>query len=63
MASSVSKMKLPKLVEADYSVQASIADVLKNSRLVVEEARHASVAAPVMDQCFALFSQTNDLAL
>ncbi|MCF3802691.1 hypothetical protein L2E22_24980, partial [Salmonella enterica subsp. enterica serovar Weltevreden] len=33
MASAVSKMKLEKLVAGDFSVQASIADVQKNSRL------------------------------
>lgn len=63
MASGVSKMKLPKLVDGDFSVQASIADVQKNSRLVVEAARRAKVATPVMDQCHTLFGETLALQL
>jgi 3-hydroxyisobutyrate dehydrogenase len=58
MASSVSKMKLAKLVDDDAAPQACITDVLKNSRLVAEAARHAGVASPLLDVCFALFGET-----
>lgn len=58
MASNVSKVKLPKLVDGDFSVQASIVDVLKNNRLVVEEARRAGLASPLIDLCRALFAET-----
>lgn len=58
MASDVSRIKLAKLVAGDFSVQASIADVLKNNRLVAEEARRSGVASPLLDVCHALFAET-----
>ncbi|MED5621454.1 NAD(P)-dependent oxidoreductase [Ideonella sp. BN130291] len=58
MASSVSKVKLAKLVDGDAAPQASITDVLKNSRLVAEQARHAGVASPLLDICHRLFAET-----
>jgi 3-hydroxyisobutyrate dehydrogenase len=61
MASSVSRMKLPKLVERDFSVQASISDVLMNNRLVADAARRAGLASPLLDTCLDLFTQTEAL--
>lgn len=58
MASSVSKIKLPKLVKHDYSVQASIVDVLKNSGLVADAARRAKIASPLIQECDAMFAET-----
>jgi len=58
MASSVSRMKLAKLVERDFSVQASIADVLKNNQLIAAAARRADIASPLLDACHALFGET-----
>ncbi|MEH6417467.1 NAD(P)-dependent oxidoreductase [Pseudomonas sp. CGJS7] len=58
MASAVSRIKLAKLVEGDYSVQASIADVLKNNRLIAQAARTAGIASPLLDVCHALFGET-----
>lgn len=58
MASSVSRVKAPKMVERDFAVQASIADVLKNNRLVAEAARTAQIASPLLDVCHALFAET-----
>ncbi len=49
MASSVSKTKLSKMVEQDFSVQASIADVLKNARLVSDASVRAQLASPLID--------------
>lgn len=61
MASPVSRIKLAKLVEGDFAVQASIADVLKNNRLVAEAARRAELASPLLDVCHALYGETQDL--
>lgn len=58
MASAVSKMKLEKLVADDFSVQASIADVQKNARLVAEEARRGGITSPLIEECYKLFSET-----
>ncbi len=61
MASDVSRVKLAKLAAGDFSVQASIADVLKNNRLVAEEARRSGVASPLLDVCHELFAETLQL--
>ena len=58
MASSVSRMKAPKLVARDFAVQAAITDVLKNNRLVAEAARAAKLASPLLDVCYALYGET-----
>jgi len=61
MASDVSKVKIGKLLHRDFSRQAGISDVLKNSRLVVEAARDAGIASPLMDACLCLYSETENL--
>ncbi|MFF7047404.1 NAD(P)-dependent oxidoreductase [Streptomyces griseorubiginosus] len=58
MASSVSRMKTPKLLDRDFAVQAGAADVLKNNRLIAEAARRSGVASPLLDVCHALFGET-----
>ncbi|MGF6726496.1 3-hydroxyisobutyrate dehydrogenase [Paraburkholderia sp. GAS41] len=58
MASGISRVKILKLVTRDFDVQASIADVLKNNRLIAEAAREAKVASPLLDVCYALFGET-----
>lgn len=58
MASSVSRVKIEKLVRDDFSVQAAIADVLKNNRLIAQAARDAGLASPLLDVCYALYGET-----
>jgi 3-hydroxyisobutyrate dehydrogenase len=58
LASAVSRIKATKLLAGDFAVQASIADVLKNNRLVAEAARAAQAASPLLDVCHALFAET-----
>jgi 3-hydroxyisobutyrate dehydrogenase len=58
MASSISRVKVLKLVTRDFDVQASITDVLKNNRLIAEAAREAKIASPLLDVCYALFGET-----
>jgi 3-hydroxyisobutyrate dehydrogenase len=60
MASSVSRVKLPKLIAREFSVQAAINDVLMNSALVAAAAREARIASPLLDVCHALFAETED---
>ena len=57
MASSVSRVKAAKLVARDFSVQAAITDVLKNSRLTTGAAREAGIASPLLDVCEALYGE------
>ncbi|MBY5989114.1 NAD(P)-dependent oxidoreductase [Roseovarius atlanticus] len=58
MASDVSRVKIDKLRTQDFSRQAGISDVLKNSRLVLEAARAAGTASPLMNVCEALYAET-----
>jgi 3-hydroxyisobutyrate dehydrogenase len=61
MASKVSSLKLAKLVAKDYAVQASITDVLMNATLIVDAARNAGVASPLLDNARALFARADEL--
>jgi 3-hydroxyisobutyrate dehydrogenase len=63
MASNVSRVKIAKLVERDFSVQAAISDVLKNAFLVAEAAREAKLASPLLDACHTLYAETEALDL
>ncbi|MFD4478924.1 NAD(P)-dependent oxidoreductase [Streptomyces sp. NPDC058471] len=58
MASPVSRVKAPKLLARDFSVQAAAKDVLKNNQLIAEAARKAGLASPLLDVCHALFEET-----
>jgi 3-hydroxyisobutyrate dehydrogenase len=57
MASSVSRGKAAKLVAGDFDVQASVANVLENNRLVAAAARSAGLASPLLDVCHALYGE------
>jgi 3-hydroxyisobutyrate dehydrogenase len=61
MASGVSRVKLGKLVSSDFTAQAAVTDVLKNSQLVVDAARTAGVVTPLLNACSDLFSETVEL--
>ncbi|HVF05680.1 MAG TPA: NAD(P)-dependent oxidoreductase [Frankiaceae bacterium] len=61
MASPVSTAKAAKLVAGDFSVQASVSDVLMNNRLVAEAARRASLASPLLDAAHALYGEAEAL--
>jgi 3-hydroxyisobutyrate dehydrogenase len=56
MASKVSSVKLAKLVERDYTVQASVSDVLMNANLIHDAARSGGVPSPLLDHCRRLFA-------
>ncbi|HMM71658.1 MAG TPA: NAD(P)-dependent oxidoreductase [Rhodocyclaceae bacterium] len=63
MASKVSQAKLAKLVEHDFSVQATITDVYKNNRLIADQGRQRGLASVLLAQCHALFGEAVDLGL
>jgi 3-hydroxyisobutyrate dehydrogenase len=58
MASEISRVKMLKLLHSDFSAQAAIADVLKNSRLIAAAAREAGIASPLIDACHELYRET-----
>ncbi|MFJ6391111.1 NAD(P)-dependent oxidoreductase [Streptomyces sp. NPDC091972] len=57
MASAVSRVKGPKLLARDFSVQAAAGNVLENNRLIAEAARKAGLASPLLDACHALYAE------
>lgn len=59
MASAVSTMKLDKLLAGDLSPQASLDDVLMNSRLVADAARAAGIATPLLDASHHLYTEAS----
>jgi len=63
MASAVSRIKLAKLVNQDFTVQAAISDVLMNTRLIADAARQAGAATPLLDDSLQLFAATEALGL
>jgi 3-hydroxyisobutyrate dehydrogenase len=62
MASSVSRTKALKLAEHDFSVQASITDVLRNNcDMIALAARASETPSPLLDVCQSLFSEAEAL--
>jgi len=57
MASGVSRVKVEKLVSRDFTVQASLRDVLMNNQLIADAARAAGIASPLLDECHRLFGE------
>ncbi|MDH6493087.1 NAD(P)-dependent oxidoreductase [Streptomyces sp. SAI-127] len=57
MASAVSRVKGPKLLARDFTVQAAATNVLENNRLIAEAARKAGLASPLLDACHALYGE------
>ena len=57
MASPISRVKTEKVVGGDWSPQASIRDVLMNADLIVDAAREAGIASPVLDVARALYAE------
>jgi 3-hydroxyisobutyrate dehydrogenase len=61
MSSPIAKVKLQKLVAGDFEVQAAINDVVMNSELVANAARHARIASPMLDEALALYRKTVEI--
>ena len=61
MASDLTRVKIPKLIAKDYSVQAAAADAYHNTRLIAAEARAAHVASPLLDVSNELYGEAVEL--
>jgi 3-hydroxyisobutyrate dehydrogenase-like beta-hydroxyacid dehydrogenase len=57
MSSPISRVKTAKLVAGDLAPQAAISDVLMNADLVVDAARTAGIAAPLLEVCRDLYAE------
>jgi len=58
MASNVSTVKLGKLLDADFSAQAAVADVFKNCQLIAAATRASGVASPLLEASQDLYGET-----
>ncbi len=61
MSSPISRTKLGALRTGDFAVQAALADVHYNARLITTAAREAGVATPLADTTEALFARAEQL--
>ncbi len=58
LASPVARVKSGKVLDGDWSAQAAVTDVLKNTDLIAAAARASGIASPLLDVCRALFHET-----
>jgi 3-hydroxyisobutyrate dehydrogenase len=63
MASTVSRIKLAKLVNEDHTPQAAIRDVRTIARLVAEQCADAGAATPIIDLCAAAYRHADEAGL
>ena len=56
MANDVLRIKLPKLVAADWSTQAAIRNVHDNCRLILQASATAGATTPVLAACERLYA-------
>ncbi|NLS15156.1 NAD(P)-dependent oxidoreductase [Rhizobium sp. P40RR-XXII] len=61
MASDLTRVKIPKLIARDFSVQAATADAFNSTSLIAEAARAAGMASPVLDLCRMLYGESVEL--
>lgn len=61
MASDLTRVKIPKLISRDFSVQAATADAFNSTKLISEAARAVNMASPVLDLCRALYGESVEL--
>lgn len=61
MASDLTRVKIPKLVARDFSVQAATADAFNSTKLISVAARAANMASPVLDLCRTLYGESVEL--
>lgn len=60
MACDVTRVKIPKLIDRDFSVQAATSDAYANTRLIADAARAAGAATPLLDLSSDLYGETVD---
>ena len=61
LASPVARVKTGKVLSGDWSPQAAVTDVLKNTNLIAAAARASGTASPLLDVCRTLFQETVQL--
>ncbi|MGG6895313.1 MULTISPECIES: NAD(P)-dependent oxidoreductase [Rhizobium] len=61
MASDLARVKIPKLIARDFSVQAATADAFNSTNLIAQAARAAGMASPILDLCRTLYGESVEL--
>ncbi len=61
MASDLTRVKIPKLVARDFSVQAATADAFNSTNLIAQVAQTAGTASPLLDLCRTLYGESVEL--
>ncbi|MFS8044541.1 NAD(P)-dependent oxidoreductase [Rhizobium sp. BR 314] len=61
MASDLTRVKIPKLVARDFSVQAATADAFNSTNLIAQAAQVAGTASPLLDLCRTLYGESVEL--
>jgi 3-hydroxyisobutyrate dehydrogenase len=61
LASDVTRVKIPKLVSREYSVQAATADAFNSTCLIAEAARELDIATPLLDLSSSLYGESIEL--
>jgi len=61
MACDVTRVKIPKLVDRDFAVQAATADAFTSCQLIADAARAAGIASPLLDLSRKLYGESVDL--
>ncbi|MBB6483861.1 NAD(P)-dependent oxidoreductase [Rhizobium lusitanum] len=61
MASDLTRVKIPKLVARDFSVQAATADAFNSTNLIAQAALTAGTASPLLDLCRTLYGESVEL--
>jgi 3-hydroxyisobutyrate dehydrogenase len=58
MASTISAIKIQKIVQDDFSAQAAARDAFANTLLIAESARATGIPIPLLEQCCKLLGET-----
>ncbi|MFC7706242.1 NAD(P)-dependent oxidoreductase [Plastorhodobacter daqingensis] len=58
MSCDFTRMKLPKFIARDFSVQAATEDALNSTRLIADAARAFGIATPLLDLASALYGES-----
>ncbi|MGP3970377.1 NAD(P)-dependent oxidoreductase [Streptomyces sp. 6N223] len=57
-ASGITRVKVPKLMARDFSVQAATSDAFNSTRLIADAARAAGIASPLLDLSSELYGES-----
>ena len=63
LSSDLLRMKAPKLVSRDFTVQASVATLLDSLHLITDAAREANIPLPLIEVCRDLYTEASNLGL